>query len=990
MPSRLKSFWLVACVFALLASIRPASSSAQDLEAALAHARNVYAQQGPNAALPEYESLLAGYRRSGNRRGEAITLGLIGNCYKHLGNYPKALELLNAALQLKRQLHDPSEEGKTLSHLGLLYWDQGEYPQAITAFNQSIAIARELHDAQLEGASLNNLGMVYDEQGDYRRSLAHYEQAVQLHRSTHFEAGESDALGNIGGVHLLLGRYSQAEPYYRQALAIDQRLMLKPRQTVDLGNIAQCQLGQGGIREALITYDEAIAIAKEAGLAKEHADWLRGKASALLRTGAFEDALRNYRLAAEIYSKNKLKREQVENLGDLGNLNLALGNRVSAEKSFRDAIALSRAIGHQRGVIVNRLALAQAQWQSGDSSSAQADVSAALAAARRADDSAEIVSGFLLEAKILRTRGQIARALAQTQDGLTLAHRDAIRLLEGEALEQSGELRLQRGETRAALLDLESARQIAEASGDVDLLWRVQFQLGQAFEQLNRLDDAVEAYQSSIATVERVRANISSRPLRAGYLQDKQQIYIALARLLLHLGRSDAAFQRSEELRKYSFQIFRPAPFVQDSSTASNPELQNRANRLRDLIRAEEEQPAAKQRSEALATYKQELQEVRANYTDQSASLLPAAAPASVDVAAIAASFPKDVALVEYLVAENDLSIFVLTHSGLHVAIQPVRSRDLESKVDLLRDLLAQTGSGAWRKPAASLRSILISPLEKQRLLSGIRSLIFVPHGSLNYLPFAALPRSAQPDSSFLIEQYNVSEIPSAALLSTNRTLQSLSDPLRAISFAPSSTRLKFAIPEANSVAKSFAPDGLAVTGAAATKARFKEAAPQYDIVHIAAHGFFNKFNPSSSGLQLQPGATDDGKLRISEILGLHFHARLITLSACETALGAGQFGELPAGDEFVGLNRTFLEAGSDAVLASLWKVDDRSTLLLMHRLYRKMGTHSGSAALAAAQRDLIHSGQFKHPYYWAAFVLMSRVPFSANSNAYKIAAENR
>jgi len=95
---------VAGCVFALLWFIQPLCSSAQDLEAALAHAKNVYAQQGPKAALPEYESLLAGYREVGDRRGEAITVGLIGNCYKHLGDYPKALELLKTALQIKREL----------------------------------------------------------------------------------------------------------------------------------------------------------------------------------------------------------------------------------------------------------------------------------------------------------------------------------------------------------------------------------------------------------------------------------------------------------------------------------------------------------------------------------------------------------------------------------------------------------------------------------------------------------------------------------------------------------------------------------------------------------------------------------------------------------------------------------------------------------------------------------------------------------------------
>ena len=176
----------------------------------LAHAKSVYSSTGPSAALAEYEKVLAAYRADQNRRGEAITLGLIGNCYKHLGDRGRALDFLGRALKMKQELGDRLEEGKTLSNIGLVYWEAGDYPKAIDHFNRAIAIAREVHDPQLEGAALNNLSLVYDEQGDYKRSLQQYQQALALHRAANYPEGESDALGNIGGVYLLLGHFSEA------------------------------------------------------------------------------------------------------------------------------------------------------------------------------------------------------------------------------------------------------------------------------------------------------------------------------------------------------------------------------------------------------------------------------------------------------------------------------------------------------------------------------------------------------------------------------------------------------------------------------------------------------------------------------------------------------------------------------------------------------------------------------------------------------------
>src|SRR4051794_8035728 len=72
----------------------------------LADAKDLYSKEGAKTALPEYARALAAYEKEGNKLGQAITIGLIGNCYKHLGDYPKALDSLNRSLEMKRELHD--------------------------------------------------------------------------------------------------------------------------------------------------------------------------------------------------------------------------------------------------------------------------------------------------------------------------------------------------------------------------------------------------------------------------------------------------------------------------------------------------------------------------------------------------------------------------------------------------------------------------------------------------------------------------------------------------------------------------------------------------------------------------------------------------------------------------------------------------------------------------------------------------------------------
>ena len=78
----------------------------------------------------------------------------------------------------------------------------------------------------------------------------------------------------------------------------------------------------------------------------------------------------------------------------------------------------------------------------------------------------------------------------------------------------------------------------------------------------------------------------------------------------------------------------------------------------------------------------------------------------------------------------------------------------------------------------------------------------------------------------------------------------------------------------------------------------------------------------------------------------MKLRARLVTLSACETALGKGYFTETPAGDEFVGMTRAFLSAGGHSVLASLWTVNDESTRALMISFYRHLHEQWGRCGI--------------------------------------------
>jgi CHAT domain-containing protein len=141
-------------------------------------------------------------------------------------------------------------------------------------------------------------------------------------------------------------------------------------------------------------------------------------------------------------------------------------------------------------------------------------------------------------------------------------------------------------------------------------------------------------------------------------------------------------------------------------------------------------------------------------------------------------------------------------------------------------------------------------------------------------------------------------------------------------------------------------------------------------ILHLAVHGEYDPDAPLFSTLFLTDDDMQDGNLEAHEIYGLDLTAQtnLVVLSACQT-----QVGTVSRGDEVTSLSRAFIYAGSPAVVASLWNVDDEATAYLMERFHTHLKEGKGNGeALREAQIET--RAKYPAPYHWAAFVLTGDV----------------
>jgi len=143
-------------------------------------------------------------------------------------------------------------------------------------------------------------------------------------------------------------------------------------------------------------------------------------------------------------------------------------------------------------------------------------------------------------------------------------------------------------------------------------------------------------------------------------------------------------------------------------------------------------------------------------------------------------------------------------------------------------------------------------------------------------------------------------------------------------------------------------------------------------VLHLATFGILNKHNPLFSYVELASGGGHDGRLEVHEIFGLNLTADLVVLSACQTGIGSGSLADVPAADDWVGLNRAFLQAGASRIVATLWSVEDWSTASFMDRFYGEYSTGGDPVrALADAQRAALATSATAHPFAWAGFIIV-------------------
>jgi len=323
-------------------------------------------------------------------------------------------------------------------------------------------------------------------------------------------------------------------------------------------------------------------------------------------------------------------------------------------------------------------------------------------------------------------------------------------------------------------------------------------------------------------------------------------------------------------------------------------------------------------------------------------------------------------AIIYPVLAGDSVDIIVSLNGALiHRPAEGVTADAVVDAAIQLRTDLVRRGTRNYQASASTLYQALIAPIASDLERAGVSRLVFSMDGELRLVPPAVLWDGER----HLIERYSIALAPDLTLRGARAfddapkrgVFLGLSDAVEGFSPLP-------AVPNEISRVADVLPGATPRLDGDFTRAGARDLLTETDptVLHIATHGEFGGTNETSFLL------THDGRLPMAEFGELvsaigrdGTPLELIVLSACQTA----------EGDErsVLGLAGMALRTGAKAAVGSLWSVPDQSTADLQAAFYRELAAPGDTKAdaLRAAQLEVMAQEGTRHPYYWAAFVLV-------------------
>ena len=772
------------------------------------------------------------------------------------------------------------------------------------------------------------------------------------------------------------GEFDSAMADAQSARDIGARVGIPRIEAAGLNAIGRVYSLTGRSREALSAHQRAYELQREIGNPERVALALGEMAIDLRRLGRYAEAIEQYEEALATYVAMNHDEGLARTRYNLSNVYADMGDFAHAEQLLRAALPPAEAIGDVRGQAFVHGSLGVVYTKVGNPEAARPEMLRAIELSRQARLPGNEIQNLTNLGALELAEGRPADARPHLARVLELTRASGFRRERGYVRVQLATLALAEREASAAQQWADEAVAIADSVGEPALEHDARVARAAALEAMGRNDASTE-YERAIDLLESWRGRLALGDLRMGIAEPRLAAFEGSIRTLLARGAAEAAFAIAERARaRLLLELL-----ADRAGTAAGSTIAELRERLREqnAARAAVGHPGIRASIDTviqhLADSIARLERERRATERGGSARYPA--PATISAVRSALVTP-DRALLVYFWGDSSLYGWLVTHDRVR-GVRLGASDSLVALADFLRGAIeTPTSAVNWRIPAQRLYSAVIDPLGE----IAASELFVIPDGALAYVPFEVLiPRA---DHAPLGATTRITYGPSASVLASlatsaargnwERAILAVGNPISSGARSADSHRagddtalasLPFAEEEARVVSALFRPRGADVlTGRRATVERWQELQPRrYRYLHFAAHARVNDVRPDETHLSLA-----NSRLDLRAIRRLDLTAELVTLSACETALGPRVRGE-----GVVGLPHAFLAAGARGTIVTLWRIADRSAADFMRDYYRALtsGRSPSAALLAVRQAWLTDGTRPSHPAYWAPFVLV-------------------
>lgn len=496
-----------------------------------------------------------------------------------------------------------------------------------------------------------------------------------------------------------------------------------------------------------------------------------------------------------------------------------------------------------------------------------------------------------------------------------------------------------------------AAAERAATEGMSDLVWRVEALRGKSLVAQGRKREAEEAFRRAQAAIEAVSGSLSSDRAKLRFGVGKEEVTYYLASLDAEKKDYGSLFGDLERGRARAFvDMLAGRALPKGREVGAITEIRDLDQQILELCLRNStpgSPPGSKEKEAKLRHLRQErLKALQARDPE----LVQALSVSHEELPLVQGRLLKGEAMAYFLPARPDDSLRILL-----ITRDSVRLESLAATAGKV-DLQLKTFRSAIRRRDAQAQEAAAKSLSDSLKLSGwgaVTAAYVVPSGKLHFVPWGALdatfPISVLPTGSWLNRP--------GSLVATHKKASILGDP----ALGGELPRLLEARAEAQALGQLYHTSPL--LGNQATEVSLRaDVGTGVEVLHLATHATFNPDDPLLSAVFLSNGSRP-APLTAARLYESPLPARLVVLSGCETGLG-----QVAAGEDLLGLIRSFYLGGALTLLSSQWLVEDRGARLFMETFHQQAAR--GDYGLAWLKtRDQLRKQGFP-PSVYGAFVL--------------------